>query len=191
MIILTEQMERSLADGLRRGDASCMRRFYDAYAGYLTAVCSRYIRDDDDVKDILQEALINIFSHSGSFSYKGRGSLLAWSRRIVVNQSLMFLRRKRPVTVPAEAALADLPDEELDVEGIPQEVIMKEIRALPDGYRTVFNLYVFGDLSHKEIAEKLGIGANTSASQLLRAKRALAKALDRYRAERDSEDRLK
>lgn len=184
MVILTEQMERSLADGLRRGDASGMRQFHDAYAGYLMAVCSRYIRDDDDVKDVLQEALVKIFCHASSFSYKGRGSLLAWSRRIVVNQALMFLRKKRPVTVPPDEVLADLPDEEPDVEGIPQEVILEKIRELPDGYRTVFNLYVFGELSHKEIAEKLGIGVNTSASQLLRAKRALAKALERYRTER-------
>jgi len=159
-----------------------MRSFYGAYAGLLAAVCSRYITDDADVKDVLQDAFVKIFSNAPSFSYRGHGSLSAWATRIVANQALMFLRRKKRLIVEATDDLPETADDTSpDPTGISQEALMRMIRSLPDGYRTVFNLYVFGELSHKEIADKLGIGENTSASQLLRAKRLLRKMITDYR----------
>ena len=85
--------------------------------------------------------------------------------------------------------LPDIPDDEadrdLDVDGIPASVIQDMIRRLPDGYRTVFNLFVFEDMSHKEIARTLGIKENSSASQYHRAKALLAKWLKDYRNEQN------
>ena len=72
-----------------------MRRLYDSYAGVLAGICARYITDADDQKDVLQESLIQIYTHISSFTYQGRGSLQAWMARITINQALMFLRAKR------------------------------------------------------------------------------------------------
>ena len=72
---------------VRRQDKTAMKMLYDRYVGYLTAVCARYIPDDDDVKDILQEAFIKIFQSMDRFSWRGEGSLKAWMTRIVVNDS--------------------------------------------------------------------------------------------------------
>ena len=69
-----------------------MRSVYEAHIGYLTAVCSRYVTDDEDVKDILQESFVKIFRSLGRFRYRGKGSLRAWMTRIVVNDALKFLR---------------------------------------------------------------------------------------------------
>ena len=156
-----------------------MKTLYGQYVGYLTAVCARYIPDDDEVKDILQEAFIKIFDSMDKFSWRGEGSLKAWMTRIVVNDSLKTLRKRK--TVPLPATLSDLPaEEEPAFDAVPLRVIQEMIRKLPDGYRTVFNLFVFEDKSHKEIASLLGIKENCSASQLHHAKALLAKWIKEY-----------
>ena len=159
---------------VRRREKTAMKMLYDRYVGYLTAVCARYIPDDDEVKDILQEAFIKIFQSMDRFTWRGEGSLKAWMTRIVVNDSLKFLRRKKPL--PLSATMTEPMDEdEPAFDAVPLDVIQGMIRKLPDGYRTVFNLFVFEDKSHKEIASMLGIKENSSASQLFHAKAMLAR----------------
>ena len=166
---------------VRRQDKTAMKMLYDRYVGYLTAVCARYIPDDDEVKDVLQEAFIKVFQSMDKFSWRGEGSLKAWLTRIVVNDSLKFLRKKKPL--PLSATLTEPMDEEEEepaFEAVPLDVIQGMIRKLPDGYRTVFNLFVFEDKSHKEIASMLGIKENSSASQLFHAKAMLARWIKDY-----------
>ena len=156
-----------------------MKMLYDRYAGYLTAVCARYIPDDDEVKDLLQESFIKIFQSMDRFSWRGEGSLKAWMTRIVVNDSLKALRKKKPLRLP-ETLSEDLVEEDPPFEAVPLKVIHEMIRRLPEGYRTVFNLFVFEDKSHKEIASLLGIKENSSASQLWHAKALLARWIKDY-----------
>ena len=156
-----------------------MKMLYDRYVGYLTAVCARYIPDDDDMKDILQEAFVKIFRTMGSFTWRGEGSLKAWMSKIVVNDSLKALRRKKPLPL-SETLPEPIDEEEPAVADVPLDVIQGMIRQLPDGYRTVFNLFVFEDKSHREIASLLGIKENSSASQLHHAKAMLARWIKDY-----------
>ena len=156
-----------------------MKMLYDRYAGYLTAVCARYIPDDDEVKDLLQESFIKIFQSMDRFSWRGEGSLKAWMTRIVVNDSLKALRKKKPLRLP-ETLSEELVEEDPPFEAVPLKVIHEMIRRLPEGYRTVFNLFVFEDKSHKEIASLLGIKENSSASQLWHAKAMLARWIKDY-----------
>ncbi len=172
-------MEEDLVRRVRQQDKTAMKMLYDTYAGYLTALCARYVRDDAEVKDILQEAFIKIFKQMERFEYRGEGSLKAWMSRIVVNASLKSLRKKRTVPLP-ETLTESLTDEEPAFESVPVPVIQGMIRNLPDGYRTVFNLFVFEDKSHKEIASLLGIKENSSASQLHHAKALLARWIKDY-----------
>ena len=157
-----------------------MRLLYDRYIGYLTAVCSRYVVDSAAVKDILQDAFVKVFSKLDGFEYRGEGSLKAWMSRIVVNDSLKNLRCAGRLKYVDE-----LPDteEEGEIEGMP-EVPVRElaemIKSLPDGYRTVFNLFVFEKKSHREIAGLLGIKEDSSASQFFRARAMLAKKIKDY-----------
>ncbi|MDE6181414.1 MAG: sigma-70 family RNA polymerase sigma factor, partial [Phocaeicola sp.] len=103
--------------------------------------------------------------------------------RIMVNESLGYLRKKNVMS--QEVVVNELPDvvdgDEDDLEQIPQSVLMQFIKELPDGYRTVFNLYVLEEKGHKEIAELLGITEHTSSSQLYRAKALLMKKVNDYR----------
>lgn len=177
--------ERELIDRLRRGDASALGEVYACYANYLTAVCSRYIIEDEDIRDVLQESFIKIFTKADTFHYEGEGSLKAWITQVTVNEALQHLRnekRKEIVGFDDEHIedKAELPDEAPPINDVPTEVLLEMIRKLPPGYRTVFNLYVIEGKRHKEIAKILNIQEQTSASQLLRAKRLLAMWIKEY-----------
>ncbi len=156
-----------------------MRSFYERYAGYLTAVCFRYVVDRTNVKDILQEAFIKVFQSLDRFEYRGEGSVKAWITRIVVNDSLKYLRTSSRLNF-----VDDLPDisedDEPTLPQIPPAVVQEMIKALPDGYRTVFNLFVFEKKSHREIASLLGIKEDSSASQFFRARAMLARNIKNY-----------
>lgn len=176
--------EQDLVRDVQRGDRSAMKLLYCRYAGCLTAVCTRYLGGSDEAKDVLQDCFVKIFASIGSFKWRGDGSLRAWMARIVVNESLDFLRRSRQLgTVSYEWDLPDVAEEEEpDTEGLSPEVIQELLCRLPAGYRTVFNLYVLERKSHKEIAALLGISASTSASQLYRAKAVLAKEIRKFKS---------
>lgn len=158
-----------------------MRAVYSSYVRYLSAVCARYIPNDEDVKDVLQESFLRIFDGIGSFEYRGKGSLKGWFTKITVNEALKFIRRNDKIEFVDISSHQDIqPDEEPDIDSVPSSVIFRLIRELPDGYRTIFNLYVIENRSHKEIAALLGIKESTSASQLHRAKSLLATKIRQY-----------
>ena len=172
--------ERELARLVGNGDPRGQRELYERYAPYLSAVASRYLGSGYSVKDLLQDVFIKVFDRFGSYRYKGEGSLKAWLSRIVVNDALHVLRKSDRL-LPVENLPEPPGDEDPDVEDVPLNVLHDMIARLPDGYRTVFNLYVFEQKKHKDIAAMLGIKENSSASQLLRAKALLAKELKEYR----------
>lgn len=180
--------ETTLLEQIRHGDKKAMKELYCHYSGYLNAVCSRYIACDEDVRDVLQESFIKIFSSIDKFCYKGDGSLKAWMSKIAVNESLTLLNKKEKLAiVQYESDIPDTIDDNDDDEGpdtgdIPVRAIQAMIRKLPTGYRTVFNLYVFEGKSHKEIAEMLNLKESSSASQLHRAKALLVKMIQEYKS---------
>ena len=175
-----EDSEQNLANGLRRGDTTAVARFYTMHAPYLAGVCSRYVASPDDTKDVFHDAMVKIMQHAGEFSYRGPGSLRSWATRIVANEAVNFLRARRKTDF---ASLDNMPDTP-DVTEITPEEIHSLIRKLPDGYRTVFNLYAIEGKSHREIANMLGIKEASSASQYHRARNMLAHMIHEYRQQR-------
>lgn len=161
---------------MRNGDSSASKALYCAYARYLTGVCTRYLSNPDDVKDVLHDSFLNIFASMSSFEYRGHGSLKAWLTKIVINESLKFIRNTYRSEILSSFMEPEEPedDEPPQLEGLSMEVLHKLICELPPGYRTVFNLYVFEEKSHKEIASILNIKEASSASQFHRAKAILA-----------------
>ena len=161
-----------------------MRLLYDRYMPLLASVCTRYIADDSDAKDVLQDSFVSIFTSIGGFTYKGEGSLRAWMTRIVVNKAINSLKKSMRLSqIETPGRVPDVPDDDGgDVEAglVPIDVIHGFIRQLPDGYRTVFNMSVIEHRSHSEIAATLGIKKETSASQLHRAKAVLARQIRDY-----------
>jgi len=151
---------------------TAQKKLYDALAPKMLAVCLRYVKNRADAEDILIEGMMKIFKNIDQFS--GEGNFEAWSRRIFVNESLMFLRKKKLLII----SLDDSPTNVFNVatpstaEGdLMIEEIYKILAVLPVGYCTVFNLYELDGYKHIEIAELLGISINTSKSQLILAKK--------------------
>lgn len=183
MALLEADKEKQLVRLLQHGDNNAMGEVYNVYAGYLTGVCARYISDDERLHDVLQESFITIFTKCGNFEYRGEGSFQAWMKRIVVIQSLRELQSlKTRQSLYTDDEPPDLPDEEPQTQGLSADVITAMLRRLPPGYREVFNLHAIEGLSHKEIAARLGIQPDTSASQFHRAKKILAKLIKEYNA---------
>ena len=179
---ISGNVEQRLVKRMQDGEKSAAREFYSHYADYLAGICSRYIDDEDDLKDVFQDALIHIFTHIGDFQYRGAGSLQAWVSKVMVNQSLKYLRTKqRHEFIQLDEGISDeVEDVEPPINDRPPNVIQQMLNRLPVGYRTVLNLYVFEGKSHREIAQMLGIKENSSASQLHRAKHQLAKMIKDY-----------
>lgn len=173
--------EQRLVKRLQEGDKTAAREFYTRYGGSLAGVCMRYIADEEDVKDVIQNALVHIFSHITDFKYRGNGSLEAWVVRIAVNESLKFLRTKvQYELLQPDYDVIDDSEDDPSVRDIPPDILRKMLNRLPTGYRTVLNLYVFEGKNHQEIARLLGIKKDSSASQLLRAKSMLAQMIRKY-----------
>ncbi len=165
------------------GDREAMQNLYRFTFRYLAGVAQRYIDQNEDVQDVLQESYLNIFQHIGQFTPQGNGSLKAWMARIVVNQSLRCLRDKDrwDWIEPHEQLPETIDEDSLETDQIPIDVLHAMIRKLPSGYRTVLNLYIFEQKSHKEIAQLLGIKEKTSASQFFHAKKLLRQWIENYR----------
>lgn len=179
-LVLENEIE--LVEGCRAGMDSARRELYTLYSKQMLAVCYRYTGDMDAAYDVLHDGFIKIFTH---FTFRGECALGTWVTRVMVTQAIDYLRKQQRFNrlVVAEEQLPDIADETEVAEAgsrLSEELLMKFVAELPDGCRTVFNLYVFEEKSHKEIAELLHIKEHSSTSQLHRAKSLLVKRIKEY-----------
>ncbi len=168
----------SLIKKCKEGDRRAQEELYRQYSPMLMGVCLRYASNKEEAEDFLQEGFIKIYANL--YQYQPIGSFSGWLRKVVVNVALQKLRRKKTQFVDIE--IDHLADPVESAENIFSQfgakMLIRLIQQLPDGYRTVFNMYVIEGYSHKEIAAKLEISEATSKSQLSRAKAALRKMLE-------------
>ena len=166
----------------KKQNRDAQKALYEKYAPVMMAVCIRYCGDVETARDLLHDGFIRVFMQIGSYS--GKGSFEGWLRRIFVNLALEnFRKEKKKHQFMEEYSYiqsneSDIPTEDLlDIEDIPREKVLEMIKSLPPGYRTVFNLYIFEEMSHKQIAKELGINEAASRSQFYRAKSLLKKKI--------------
>lgn len=161
--------EAELIEGCRRNDRTAQKALFDRMAPKMLSVCRRYVRDHMEAEDVLVVSFTKVFERIGQF--KGDGSFEGWVRRIVVNESLTFLRKNKVMYLETDLETAERESEPTSTDtDLEAEDLMKLIQELPAGYRMVFNLYAIDGFSHKEIAEQIGITESTSKSQLSRAR---------------------
>lgn len=174
--------DKELTEGCRAGDDAARKELYTRYADRMLAVGYRYTGDLDTAHDVLHDAFIKIFTH---FSFRGECALQTWVMRVMVNTAIDHLRREKHFEQIDEVqadTMADEDETEAAARGtdLTGEELMELVAELPEGCRTVFNLYVFEEKSHREIAELLGIKEHSPTSQLHRAKQLLAKRIKEY-----------
>lgn len=168
-----EMLEGCMA---KREDAQ--RYLYERYKRVMTGVCMRYADRYEEAQDIVQNGFIKVFKKIDTFS--GKGSLEGWIRRIMVNTALDYLRSNKAerFNVSIDDVDYKLKNDDNVLASLQAEDLLKIIRDLPTGYRTVFNMYAIEGYSHREIAEELEISENTSKSQYSRARALLQKKLE-------------
>ncbi len=161
--------ESDLIQGCINGERRMQEALYGRFAPKMYAVCLRYAGNSDDAQDILQDGFIKVYKNLARF--RGEGSFEGWIRRIFVNTSIEHLRRKTYLKPIAEKEENTIPVKEKSVlDNLGEKDILKLVKQLSPGYRTVFNLYVVEGYTHKEIGDILGISEGTSKSQLARAR---------------------
>jgi RNA polymerase sigma factor (sigma-70 family) len=142
----------------------------------------RIVQDEEEARDVLQEAFISAFRSLDS--YRGDASFGSWLKRIVVNKALNALNRRKFDPIP-ENEDWDLAEEEPEISyrgELSVERVKQGIASLPDGYRNVLSLYLIEGYDHQEIAEIMGFTESTSKSQLNRAKQKLRELLGAHLA---------
>ncbi len=180
-MIIDRDKERDIAFLIKKDRQKATNEIYSVYAGYVVGICARYLSSDDDIKDVAQDSFVKIFISVDSFRYSGAGSLTAWIGRVTVNCALNYLRDNNRLRFASnQLEIPDFAYDPPDADILSADELAALIRELPDGYRTVFNLYAIEGKKHKEIAKLLGIKENSSASQYLRAKSLLAVKVKEY-----------
>jgi RNA polymerase sigma-70 factor (ECF subfamily) len=163
-------------------DRKAQRLLYEQFVAPMGRLCLRYVRNEADAQEVLTEGFVKVFRELKGFQSRGAGSLNAWVRKIMVNESLMHLRKGRGLSfVGLEAAETDGAggvESPFAIDpAVSAEEIFDVVRQLPGGYRVVFNLFAIEGYSHQEIAAMLGIAESTSRSQLAHARARLKEHL--------------
>lgn len=183
---------QQLIEGCLKGDRRSQHAVYKLFYGKMKAVCLRYTKDSDEAMDVLQEGFIKVFQNMDRYS--GAGSFEGWVRRIMVNLSIDRFRKQKNNLLTLNASMnaedwADEPDEQDDGDADQYDFkpsqIIEAMQQLSPAYRTVFNLYVFENYTHQDIADALGINVGTSKSNYAKAKRNMKKILLKHYGKRD------
>jgi RNA polymerase sigma-70 factor (ECF subfamily) len=174
---ILSDLEAKIINKARKGDQKSQRYLFDRYARPMFLLCLRYVRIQEDAEDLLSTGFTKAFANLDSFESRGDASFEFWLKRILINECLMFLRKqnKAPLMVEPDESLISTHEDILDT--LSADTLFDLILHLPEGYRTVFNLFEIEGYTHKEIAEKLGITEGTSKSQLSKAKASLKETI--------------
>ena len=157
------------------GNKKAQFQLYKLYYKGMYSVSLRIVNDELEAEDIMQEAFLNAFRNINA--YRGEVSFGAWLKKIVVNRSLDFLKKKKVYFDEINDRTMEVADYQMETKEVDVSTIKAAIRNLPDGYRVVLSLFLIEGYDHEEISEILGISNSSSRTQLLRAKNKLREFL--------------
>jgi len=168
-----QTMTEKLLEKLKMNDRKAQQEFYNRFSVMMFRLVYRYVSNEQDAGSIVNLSFFRIFSHISGFEYSGENALYAWIKKIAVNESLMFLRRKVSFCELDDEPEGDTPDICTNENALDAEDCYRLIRKLPEDLRSVFNLHAIDGFSHKEIALQLGIKESSSRVYLTRARKFL------------------
>lgn len=164
--------------GCKKMQRDAQRQVYDELAPKLYRTCKRYLKKEEEIEEVLADAFYTIFTKIGQL--KENGAFEAWSRKITVNQCLLQLKRNVNFNLYLEDTSIYLHPETPAETRLEEEDLLKLLELLPEGCRTIFNLFVIEGFGHKEIAQMLQISEGTSKSQLNVAKTKLKELINKF-----------
>ena len=168
-------LQDELVERCKQGDSRSFAELYHKYSKAMYNTSLRIVNNTGDAEDVVQEAFTDAFRSLGDFHYKS--TFGAWLKRIVINKSINYLRRRKMDMIDIDKTnIGHLPEEDTtDEQEIQMKVedIKKAVGLLPNGYRTVLTLYLFEGYDQEEIAEILQVSHATVRTQYMRAKQKL------------------
>jgi len=167
--------EKQLIKKAIDGNSDAQQRLYTTHAPKMLSVCRQYIKDIHFAEDVMVNGFLKVFTHLGTFKFQG--SFEGWVRRIMIRESISYLRKQQFVVYDDEVYEKQEQQANIQTTDLDTEHIQRLIDALPQGYKMVFVLYTVEGYKHKEIAEMLDISESTSKTQLLKARRLLQEQL--------------
>ena len=172
---LYKNIHQEIIERCREGDQKAQFQLYKLYYKAMYSVSLRIINDDMEAEDVMQEAFLSAFKKINT--YKGEVSFGAWLKKIVINRSLDYLKKRKVQFEEVNERTMQIADYQMETKEIDVNRIKKAIQSLPDGYRVVLSLYLIEGYDHDEISEILKISNSSSRTQLLRAKNKLKELL--------------
>ncbi len=170
--------EKQLIKKAASGHREAQRRLYEIHAPKMLSVCRRYLSDIMQAEEAMCNGFLKVFQNLDAF--KDEGSFEGWIRRIMINESISYLRKISKMQFTDYDQEGDDPTYSPQDSNLEVEEIQALIDALPEGYRAVFVMYAVEGYKHQEIAEKLGISESTSKSQLFKARKLLQQKLEEF-----------
>ncbi|MBB6331030.1 RNA polymerase sigma-70 factor (ECF subfamily) [Chryseobacterium sediminis] len=167
-------MEQELLLECQRSDRNAQRKVYEKMAGRLYAVCRRYLKNDEDIEEVLADTFYKIFTKISQL--QNPETFEAWARKIAVNECLQKLRSNKELLISLEENFIDHSEETTESLSLEKD-ILSLLNFLPEGCRAIFNLFAIEGYPHKEIATMLSISEGTSKSQLNFARKKLQELL--------------
>lgn len=169
-----------LVEACQRSDPRAQHILYDRYKSRMLAVCIRYARTKAEAEDIFQDAFIKVFRNIQEI--KQISATDGWIKAIVIRTAINYYHRTTKngfIELHAETTeqLFEADDYERIIHQMDLEILIRMINSLPNGYRTVINLYLIDGYTHKDIADMLLISEGTSKSQYRRGRNLLIKKL--------------
>jgi RNA polymerase sigma factor (sigma-70 family) len=166
-----------IVEACKRGDRKAQFELYKLYSKAMYNICVRMLGAAENAEDALQNAFVDVFTKLESFRYES--TIGAWIKRVVINNCINALKKRRMdfVELTDNAQIANDTTPSVSEAVLNVSAIQQAIQQLPDGYRTIFNLYALEGYDHEEIGEILGISEATSKSQYSRAKAKLREVL--------------
>jgi RNA polymerase sigma-70 factor, ECF subfamily len=162
-----------LLDSVRRKKKKAQQEFYYKYSVQMFRLSYRYVNNEDDAGSIVNSSFFKIFNHIDKFVYINEKCLIAWMKKIVINEALIFLRGRFYFEELQNAGNKLVFKDDITDNQLILEDYYRMIKELPDDLRTVFNMYAIDGFSHKEIAEQLDIKESSSRVYLSRARKVL------------------
>lgn len=166
---------KEIVKSCQEGKHKAQVQLYGLYSKAMYNTCLRMVKNEYDAQDLLQNSFTDVFMNIHKFKFES--SIGAYIKRIVINNCLNFLNKRKLEFVELNQNANVIIDEKVEQSDLNYsvDIIKKGMEALPVGYRTVFSLYMFEGYDHKEIGEILNISEATSKSQLSRAKQKVKK----------------
>lgn len=172
-------IDQALIRGVKNKDEHAFRMMYEGTIAYVYSIVHRYVSNESDYKDVIQEIYARVYIGISTFE-ESKGDFKYWLRKVAINQCLKNYNniQKKSKVISLENASIYNPVEDDLWSKISLDDLQSLLHGMPKGYRFVFSLIVFDEYSHKEVSEVLDISVETSRSQYHKAKKWLK---DRWR----------